>query len=250
MTIRPEELTSNRVYDGYASTYGFDVDASLSARLKYDLAIKYLKADDVVIDVGCANAIHMRLLANKCKQIIGIDINKTMLDAAREKLTEDRIANATLKQCSATEIEFADGSFDLVYSFSTLTLVPDVARALREISRVLRPGGIAILDFAGRWNLSHLYWNLYYRRHGHFGQHGFEYRKIATQLELLGLQILEKHALGFLDQWRYVPVLHWCKGLHRVFHASRERDLDYRISNRAFFFPLANRWYVACRKVA
>ena len=245
--IRPEELTSNRIYDGFASHYGFDVNANLPARLKYDLALKYLKPDDDVLDVGCANGIHMRLLAGKCRRITGIDINQPMLDIARTTLAEDGIGNASLERRSATDLGFADGSFDLVCSFSTLTLVPDVERALHEIRRVLRPGGIALLDISGRWNLSHLYWDMYFRRHGHFGQRAFGYRACVGELRALGLKVIESHALGFLDQWRYIPGLHWCKWLDRVFHASLQNDLDYRTSNLSLFFPLANRWYLACR---
>jgi len=62
--------------------------------------------------------------------------------------------------------------------------------------------------------------------------------------------VVESHALGFLDQWRYIPGLHWCKWLDRLLHASLQRDLDYRTSNLPMFFPLANRWYLACRKVS
>ena len=246
--IRPEELTSNHVYDSYAPQYGFDVNSNVSARLKYDLALKYLRPDYNVLDVGCANGIHMRLLAGQCRHITGIDINQHMLDIARTVLAEEHIGNASLEQRSATDLGFADASFDLVYSLSTLILVPDIEAALQEISRVLRPKGIALLDFAGRWNLSHVYWNLYFRRHGHFGQHAFGYRKITTRLESMGLHVVESHAFGFLDQWRYIPGLHWCKWLDRVLHASLKDDLDYRTSNLPFVFPLANRWYLVCRK--
>src|SRR5262245_11226652 len=89
--IRPEELTPNRVHDSLASQYSFDVNASLSARLKYDLALKYLQPGDNVLDVGCANGIHMRLLAERCRQITGIDINQPMLDIAKATLTDDGI---------------------------------------------------------------------------------------------------------------------------------------------------------------
>lgn len=246
--IRPEELTSNRVYDSLASGYGFDVNASLSARLKYDLALKYLKPEDNVLDVGCANGIHMRLLAGRCRHITGVDINQPMLEIAKAALADDAVTNATLELRSATDLGFADDSYDLVYSFSTLTLVPDVWGALKEIGRVLKPDGTALLDFAGRWNLSNVYWDIYYRRHGHFGHHAFGYRGIVSELESLGLKIVESHAFGFLDQWRYVPGLHWCKWLDRWLHASLERDLDYRTSNLRWIFPLANRWYVVCRK--
>jgi ubiquinone/menaquinone biosynthesis C-methylase UbiE len=246
--IRPEELTSDRIYDKIAASYGFDVDANLSARLKYDLALRYLRPDDNVLDIGCANGIHMRLLAGSCRHITGIDINEAMLDIAGTAMAENGIANVSLEKRSATDLGFADASFDLVYSFSTLLLIPDIERALREISRVLRPGGIAILDITGRWNLSRVYWGMYYRRHGHFGVHSFSYGDSVTRLGSLGLTVIESHALGFLDQWRYIPGLHWCKWLDRVLHRSLQDDLDYRVSNRPRLFPLANRWYVACRK--
>lgn len=246
--IAPEELTANKVYDGYAATYGFDVDTNLPAWLKYDLALKYLKPGDEVLDIGCANGIHMRLLAGKCRHITGIDINEPMLDIARSTLAKDHVGNATLELRSATELGFPDESFDLIYSFSTLTLVSNIARALNEIARVLRPGGIALLDISGRWNLSHIYWSHYYRRHGHFGLRAFGYREALAQIETLRMQVVEGHASGFLDQWRYIPGLHWCKSLDRVFHRSLENDLDYRVSNSPIFFPLANRWYFACRK--
>lgn len=248
--IEKDELSSNRVYDAWSESYGADIDANLSARLKYDLVLKYLKAEDEVLDVGCANGIHMRLLAPRCRRIAGVDISEPMLEVARKRLDEDGISNAELYQRSAADLGFSDSSFDLVYAFSILLLVPNVERALAEIHRVLRPNGIAILDITGRWNLSRIYWGMYYRRQGHFGVRSFRYHRIAAWLDKLGLSVIESHALGFLDQRRYIPGLHWCKGLDRLIHASPQRDLDYAVSNSPLIFPFANRWYIACRKAA
>ena len=248
--IRSEELTSNCVYNRFAPNYGFDVNANVSSRLKYDLVLKYLKPNENVLDIGCANGIYMRLLAERCRRITGVDINDAMLDIARRTLADDGINNASLEKRGATDLGFADASFDLVYAFSTLTLVPDINAALQEMCRVLRPGGYALVDIPGQWNLSHVYWNLYFRRHGHFGQHAFRYSECVARLESLGLTVIESHALGLLDQWRYIPGLHWCKWLDRHLHASLQDDLDYRASNLPLFFPLANRWYLACRKTS
>jgi ubiquinone/menaquinone biosynthesis C-methylase UbiE len=244
--IRVEELSTNRVYDAMAASYSFDVDATLSARLKYDLLLKYLRLDDDVLDVGCANGIHMRLLAPRCRHITGIDLNGLMLEVAGEALAG--ASNVTLEQRSASDLGFLDASFDLVYSFSTLLLVPDIDRALQEMARVLRPGGIAVLDITGRWNLSQLYWGMFYRRQGHFGVHAFDRRQITWRIEQLGLRVIESHALGFLDQWRYIPGLHLCKWLDRWLHGSLQSDIDYKVSNLRLLLPLANRWYLVCRK--
>jgi len=248
MTLIPaEDQTTNRIYDAMAATYGFDVGANLSSRLKYDLALKFIKPADRVLDVGCGNGIHMRLLAARCGHITGIDVNAPMLAIAREALAD--ASNVTLELQSASALGFADASFDLVYSFSTLLLVPDFDRALGEVARVLKRDGIALLDITGRWNLSRVYWGRFYRRHGHFGVHAFGYRGIVNKFERYGLGVIESHALGFLDQWRYIPGLHWCKGLDRVLHRSLQHDLDYAVSNNRLIFPLANRWYLACRRL-
>src|SRR4029079_2664648 len=111
-------------------------------------------------------------------------------------------------------------------------------------------GGYLILDVAGRNNLSSIYWRLWYRRHGHFGIHAFSYPTIGKKLSALGCPILESHALGFCDQWKYIPGLHLVKRLDRFFHRSPEpeRNLDYNISNLPGLFRFANRWYVLARK--
>lgn len=246
-TIRAEDQATNRVYDAMAATYGFDIGANLSARLKYELVLKFIRPEDRVLDVGCGNGIHMRVLAPRCEHICGIDVNGAMLSVAREALAD--APNTTLEMQSASELDFANASFDLAYSFSTLLLVPEFDRALGEIARVLKRDGIALLDITGRWNLSRVYWGHFYRRHGHFGVHAFSYRDIVDKLERHGLRVVESHALGFLDQWRYIPGLHWCKWLDRVLHRSEQDDLDYAVSNSRQIFPLANRWYLACRRL-
>lgn len=246
--IPEHELTVNRVYDPYAARYGFDIDKTLAARLKLELLFARVRPEHRVLDVGCANGLYMLPLASRCSEIIGIDINDRMLGLAREALKRAGVANARLFKQSASSLNFAAASFDVVYAFSVLLLVPDSLGAMREIARVLKPGGWAVLDITGRYNLSRLYWGWYYRRHGHFGLNAYAYREIAGHLASLGLIIEEAHALGFTDQWRYIPGLHKLKVLDRLFHAPGERDLDYRLSNHPWLFPLANRWYLVCRK--
>lgn len=246
--IREDERTVDAVYDDYAANYGYDLHSTLSARLKYELARRYLQPHYQVLDVGCANGIHMQALAGYCSAITGIDINDRMLEQADERLSNQGIGNARLLKRSAAELGLPDASFDLVYSFSTLLLVPDTQCAVAEIARVLRPGGYAILDIIGRYNLSRIYWGYYYRRHGHFGVNSFTFPQLRSLLGRVGLEPIEAHALGFTDQWRYIPGLHWCKFLERIFHGPGSRDLDYRLSNTGPLFALANRWYLVCRR--
>ncbi len=233
-----------------AEAYGRDLSPIVPNRIKAELVLRHVRPDDEVLDVGCANGLHLMTVAAHCRRAVGIDIHDAMLAVARSRLATAGVGNVALAAQSASALGFADQSFDLVYSFSTLLLVPDIQGALEEIARVLRPGGLAILDIAGRYNLSHLYHTWYYRRHGHFGVNAFGHAQLVRLLARLGLAICEEHALGFADQWKYVPGLHLCKFLDRLFHAPGPTDLDYRLSNSRWCFAFANRWYVVCRKAA
>jgi len=246
--IKPEELTSNNVYDRCAATYGYEIDRIFSSRFKYNLVRKFVNRSDVILDVGCGNGIHMQVLAQHCRAVKGIDINEKMLALAKQKLDEKQLANTEVDLQSASELKFSDDAFDLVYSFSTLLLVPDIFGAIGELARVLREGGIAILDITGKYNLSQLHWRRFYRKQGHFGLHAFSHGTMVNVLASFGLRIEEQHALGFTDQWKYLPGGRLLGFAERLFHGNEDDDLDYRISNWPLFFPLANRWYVVCRK--
>jgi ubiquinone/menaquinone biosynthesis C-methylase UbiE len=241
-TIPAEELTANRIYDPYAPTYGFNTNANKTQKLKAELVLKHLKPTDDVLDIGCANGIHLRFFGPKCRSIVGVDISDPMLAIAREA----ECSNVTVRKAGASSLPFNDSAFDLVYSFSTLPLVPNIELAMCELVRVLKPGGFAVLDLLGLLNLSHVYWDLYFKRQGHFGQHGFTCRGAVKLIERHGLEVIESHAAGFLDQWRYIPGVHLLKSLDRIVHRSLDDDLDYSLSR--YFRPFAGRWFFIARK--
>jgi hypothetical protein len=63
----------------------------------------------------------------------------------------------------------------------------------------------------------------------------------------LGFDILECHATGLLDQWKYIPVVRGLSALDRLVHdVPTGPDRDYRWSAR--LPALANRWYFVVRK--
>lgn len=246
-----DENKSVHVYDKMSEEYGYDIYASFASRLKYDLAIKYCHKDAIVLDAGCANGLYAVAIARHCRQVIGIDISKDMLEKASAKARELRIDNSLFENKNILLTNYQSESFDLVFSFSTLFWVSEPRKAINEISRILKVNGVAILDIAGRYNLSQVYWRYYYRKKGYLvGLEAFSYKEIRNLLADSGLNIVEKHALGFTDQWKYVPGLHKLKFLETFFHHPGEEDLDYRISNLSSIFPLANRWYLVCRKTS
>jgi ubiquinone/menaquinone biosynthesis C-methylase UbiE len=248
--VQAGQTAGDRIWTERAAAYGWNTEATLASRLKVELVEKYLSSQSRVCDIGCGNGLFLRVLAPHCAHVTGIDLNADMLTEARAMLARENIGNVELLQCGADALPLPDSSVDLVYCFSTLLLIPNVGAALAEMVRVLSPGGYLILDVAGRNNLSAPYWWLWYRRHGHFGIRTFSYPAIGKALDALQCRIIEEHALGFCDQWKYVPGLHLAKSLEKVFHATTDRDgnLDYRITNVPGLSRFASRWYLVAQK--
>jgi ubiquinone/menaquinone biosynthesis C-methylase UbiE len=246
--LNAETNASNRIHDSLAEDYGYDVGRDVASRLKRTLIERNVGPSSRVLDVGCANGIHLRLTAPACQSAVGIDLNEKMVAIARERLARDGIENASVIQGDATALPFDGGEFDVAYSFSTLLLVPGPQRALQEISRVLVAGGIAIVDVTGKHNYSQVHWRRWYRSQGHFGLNAYSLRGALEAHLSAGLEPLELHGLGLTDQWKYVRFVERASFLERLFHAGSERDLDYRLSNLPGLRALANRWYIVSRR--
>jgi phosphatidylethanolamine/phosphatidyl-N-methylethanolamine N-methyltransferase len=74
--------------------------------------------------------------------VTGIDLSREMLDKARERVAEDRLAHVdALIEMDAEAMTFDDGSFDVAVAMFTASVVPDAKRLFAEMNRVVRPGG-------------------------------------------------------------------------------------------------------------
>lgn len=99
-----------------------------------------------ILDLGCGEGRFCRMLANRGASVTGIDPIAEMIRASRERGGgDDAYARA-----GAEALPFADAAFDLAVSYVTLVDIVDYAAAIREATRVLRPGGrfvVANLNF-------------------------------------------------------------------------------------------------------
>jgi ubiquinone/menaquinone biosynthesis C-methylase UbiE len=97
-----------------------------------------------VLEVGCGTGVLTRRLAGRPEvaSVVGVDVAPALLERARALCP-----GVTFREGDAAALPFDDGSFDVVVLDSTLSHVPDAARAVAEAHRVLRPGGqLAVLD--------------------------------------------------------------------------------------------------------
>jgi ubiquinone/menaquinone biosynthesis C-methylase UbiE len=76
--------------------------------------------------------------------LTGIELSEQMLVIARERAVDEKV-DIDLRQGDAQVLEFPDGSFDTVVITLALCTIPDDRAAVREVKRVLRPGGKLIL---------------------------------------------------------------------------------------------------------
>ncbi|MDF2118285.1 class I SAM-dependent methyltransferase [Roseiarcaceae bacterium H3SJ34-1] len=98
-----------------------------------------------VLDVGVGTGLELPMFGDQVK-ITGIDLSAPMLDIARQRVAALGLRNVEdLKVMDAMNLEFADGSFDAAVTPYVITTVPDPARTMDEMARVVRPGGEIII---------------------------------------------------------------------------------------------------------
>jgi ubiquinone/menaquinone biosynthesis C-methylase UbiE len=95
------------------------------------------------LEVGIGTGLNLPLYPGEVN-LTGIDFSSAMLDIARRRA--QRVGrDADLREADALELPFPDASFDTVVATYVLCAVPDERRALKEMNRVLRPGGLLLL---------------------------------------------------------------------------------------------------------
>ena len=107
---------------------------------------------DRLLDVGCADGSYTLRLAEGFRAVDAVDIEPERLDDFRAKLADhpqgDKI---TLAEMSAEKLDFDDETFDVVTTIEVLEHVGDLDATIKEIARVLRPGGRFLITSPNRY---------------------------------------------------------------------------------------------------
>lgn len=164
-----------------------------------------------VLEVGVGAATDFLQWARVGAALHGIDLSPVAVEHARRRLPLYDVPPADVQVADAENMPFADNSFDLVYSWGVVHHTPDTAKAVREIVRVTRPGGLCKLMVHHRHSLTSLYvwlkWALFRGRPWKSvdwcfancvespGTQAFNTREMLHMLEGLPIRDLEIRAL-------------------------------------------------------
>src|SRR5213592_1973118 len=139
-----EKRQVERAYELYAPVYDFIFDWIFAPGRVAAVKHLDLQRGDSVLEVGIGTGLNLPLYPPACR-LTGIDLSSEMLDKAVERVQNLAMPNVTLKVMDATSMDFADNEFDKVVATYTISAVPDPVAVLREMRRVVKPGGILVI---------------------------------------------------------------------------------------------------------
>ncbi len=143
---------TRRFFDTWSMVYDFPLVQHATYRPVHDVVMRTLAAEPCarVLDIGCGTGrLAERLVAEPAvRSVVGCDFSAGMLAHAADRLRAGPAAiarKATLVRGDATRLPFTDEAFDAAVSTEAFHWFPDQDAALRDLHRVLRPGGRLLL---------------------------------------------------------------------------------------------------------
>ncbi|UXY54499.1 class I SAM-dependent methyltransferase [Pseudomonas tohonis] len=107
------------------------------------------RGDARVLDLGCGAGHVSFHVAPLVGEVVAYDLSQQMLDVVAAAASERGLDNVRTERGAAERLPFADASFDFVFSRYSAHHWSDLGLALREVRRVLKPGGcVAVIDVA------------------------------------------------------------------------------------------------------
>jgi SAM-dependent methyltransferase len=153
----------------YATGDSLAARLDAQARTRYELEpyifdfARFADARDKdVLEIGVGMGVdHLEWAKPSPRSLTGIDLTPRAIELTQARLDAYELTSR-LECGDAEQLPFADNSFDIVYSWGVLHHSPDTPRAIGEVYRVLRPGGVARVMIYHYWSITgYLLWLRY-----------------------------------------------------------------------------------------
>jgi len=132
-----------------------------------------------VLDVGCGDGTYAVAAARAGARVTAVDRLAAAVEAARRNAA-DAAVPLELRVADALALPFPGERFDVVLAVTVLCFVPEPRRAVAEMARVLRPGGVLVLGELGRWSM----WAAWRRLRAWAGSRTWQAARFWTTAEL------------------------------------------------------------------
>lgn len=181
--------------------------------IRYMSAEKLIK-NKTILDIASGSGYGSRLMAQHAKKVYGVDVDKDAVAYAQKHFSK---SNIEYKVGDGESIPLEDNSVDVVVTFETIEHIKDYQQFIREVNRVLKPDGIAIVSTPN---------DLEFAEGNHFHLHEFKYDELYNML---------KKDFAFIDSyyqatWKYVAL-----GESKLFE--KEGPIDVSTLNLAPLHP-------------
>jgi ubiquinone/menaquinone biosynthesis C-methylase UbiE len=153
----------------------------------------------VALEVGCGRGEGVAIILERFRadRVDAFDLDPDMVARARDRLAA-HAGRVRLWTGDATNVAAPDGAYDAVFDFGIIHHVPDWRRAVREVARVLKPGGKLYAEEMYRRFVGSALARLFTRHpeHDRFDGDGF-----AAEVERQGLRLLGRRDVAGLFGW-------------------------------------------------
>jgi phosphatidylethanolamine/phosphatidyl-N-methylethanolamine N-methyltransferase len=139
-----EKRQVERAYELYAPVYDFIFDWIFAPGRHAAIRHLALKPGETILEVGIGTGLNLPLYPASCR-LTGLDLSQEMLDKAVDRAQKLAMPNVVLKVMDATSMDFAENEFDKAVATYTISAVPDPVAVLREMRRVVKPGGTLVI---------------------------------------------------------------------------------------------------------
>lgn len=145
--MNDQKAGARRWFDRRAGSYESGITSRWRDPVQREsLEALHLGAEDRLLDVGCGTGAACRSAASVTASVVGIDLSPEMVRQAREFASG--LANVHFEIADSEHLPFDDGAFTAVVCSNSFHHYPDPGRAVREMTRVLAPGGRLVLGDA------------------------------------------------------------------------------------------------------
>jgi SAM-dependent methyltransferase len=134
---------SRQVWDRRSDSYGRS-EADFAPMRETAIDHLELQPGDTILDVGCGPGVNLGSLRDAVGpegRVVALDYSPEMVERARERVDDHGWANVTVLQADATTADLGTATFDAALATLSMSVMPDIERAARNVRRALVPSG-------------------------------------------------------------------------------------------------------------